>query len=273
MLKQQSGRRPSSGVAPLSLIATLFGTHWRWATLLVVIGVFILIRLGFWQLDRLEQRRARNAQLSHQLSLLPLALTGESLSIEAAELKNRLAMAEGYFDYEQQVTLKLQNLRASDGFISPLQSVGVDIITPFVIEGSQTAVLVNRGWVSEGDSANLAHFDEAIGPTTVTGRIQLSEILPPDREPAPPSMPQAEWYRVDVEAIAAQMPYELLPIFIEQLPSEQNPTGLPYRQAQTYDLSEGPHLGYAMQWFAFALIFGGGYLYYVWKSLSAPGTE
>ena len=110
------------------------------------------MRLGFWQLDRLEQRRARNAQLSHQLSLSPLVLGADPLADDPAELKYRLATVQGYFDYERQVILKLQNLRASEGFASPLQSVGVDIITPFIIENTQTAILVNRGWVPEGDS-------------------------------------------------------------------------------------------------------------------------
>ncbi len=229
-----------------------------------------MARLGFWQLDRLEQRRARNAQLSQQLALPPLSLTGDPLPDAPSALKNRLATTQGKFDFSYQVILKLQNRTDTGGLVSPLNAVGVDLITPFVIEGTSKAVLVNRGWIPQGEAAldNLTKFNEPTGQTTVTGRIQLSQTLPSKRATA--NAPEAasrdlqrEWYRVDIEAIQAQMPYELLPIYIEQSPTEDSQITLPYRSEPTFDLSEGPHLGYAIQWFIFALIFGGGYLYYV----------
>lgn len=258
------------GTSPLSLVIALFSRQWRWATLLVIIGMIIMARLGFWQLDRLEQRRARNAQLSQQLALPPLPLTGDPLPEAPSSLKNRLATTQGKFDFSYQVILKLQNQTETGGLVSPLNAVGVDLITPFVIEGTSKAVLVDRGWIPESEAAldNLTKFNEPAGQTTVTGRIQLSQTLPSKRataiapEAASGSL-QREWYRVDIEAIQAQMPYELLSIYIEQSPTDNSQTTLPYRSEPTFDLSEGPHLGYAIQWFTFALIFGGGYLYYV----------
>jgi surfeit locus 1 family protein len=229
-----------------------------------------MTRLGFWQLDRLEQRRARNAQLSQQLALPPFSLSGDPLPEAPSALKNRLATAQGEFDFSYQVILKLQNRTETGGLVSPLNAVGVDLITPFVIEGTSKAVLVDRGWIPESEAAldNLTKFSEPAGQTTVTGRIQLSQTLPSKRATAiaPKAASgslQREWYRVDIEAIQAQIPYELLPIYIEQSPTDNSQTTLPYRSEPTFDLSEGPHLGYAIQWFTFALIFGGGYLYYV----------
>jgi surfeit locus 1 family protein len=81
--------------------------------------------------------------------------------------------------------------------------------------------------------------------------------------------PQREWYRVDVEAIAAQLPYEVLPIYVKQAPSSEGSESNevpPYRSELEPDLSEGPHLGYAIQWFIFAAILGVGYIGYVSKS-------
>jgi len=62
------------------------------------------------------------------------------------------------------------------------------------------------------------------------------------------------------------LPYELLPFYIvESSSTEGNDTNpaLPYHQPREVDLSEGPHLSYAIQWFLFSLILIGGYIAYV----------
>jgi surfeit locus 1 family protein len=224
-----------------------------------------MIRLGFWQLDRLAQRRASNAVLVHQLALPPLSLAGDTLPVELRSgsdltaLKNRAVSARGTYDFSHQVVLKLQSWEGQPG---------VHLITPLLIEGSSRAVLavlVDRGWVpyTEVAPANQRQFDEP-GPVTVTGRFQLSQPLPAAAVQA--SSSQAEWYRLDIAAIQAQMPYPLLPVYIQQSPPPGGNAQLPYRVEPAYDLSDGPHLSYAIQWYSFALIFGGGYVYYVHKN-------
>ncbi|MFQ5576213.1 MAG: SURF1 family protein [Anaerolineae bacterium] len=255
-----------------SLFPALFNRRWRWTTLLVVLGMLVMARLGMWQLDRLEQRRARNAATAHQLSLAPLPLTGNPLPGQPVDLKHRLATAGGQFDYSRQIVLKLQNWTgptAPDSLGAPVEAVGVELITPLVIEGTSTAVLVNRGWIpdAQANPDAIAGFNTPAGTVTVTGRVMLSEALAGERgDSAPPGTPQAEWYRVDIEAIQAQMPYRLLPVYIQQIPADGVPAALPFKTDLQFDLSEGPHMGYAIQWFAFALLLGGGYLYYVNKN-------
>jgi surfeit locus 1 family protein len=235
-----------------------------WSALIVLAGMAIMIRLGFWQLDRLAERRASNAELVRQLALPPLSLSGDALPAELragadlTALKNRAASARGTYDFSHQVVLKLQSWQGQPG---------AHLITPLLIEGSSRAVLVDRGWVpyAEATPQALPQFDEP-GPVTVTGRIQLSQPLP--AASARPTSLQADWYRLDIAAIQAQVPYQLLPIAIQQSP----PPGrggiakLPYRVEPVFDLSDGPHLSYAIQWYSFALIFGGSYVIYVYKN-------
>jgi surfeit locus 1 family protein len=247
--------------------AALIRRLW-WSALIVLAGMAIMIRLGFWQLDRLAQRRAYNAALVHQLALPPLSLAGDALPVELkaggdlAALKNRSASARGTYDFSHQVVLKLQNWEGQPG---------VHLITPLLIEGSSRvvlAVLVDRGWVpyAEATPQSQRQFDEP-GPVTVTGLIQLSQTLPAAQAAsAQPASPQAEWYRLDIAALQAQMPYPLLPVYIQQSPPPGGNVKLPYRVEPVFDLSDGPHLGYAVQWYIFALIFGGGYVYYVYKN-------
>jgi surfeit locus 1 family protein len=59
-----------------------------------------------------------------------------------------------------------------------------------------------------------------------------------------------------------QLPYPILPVYIQQSPDPAW-TGLPYRSEPDLDLTEGPHLGYAIQWFTFATILFVGYPFFI----------
>ena len=121
-------------------------------------------------------------------------------------------------------------------------------------------MLVDRGWIPADETApeRWAQFDEA-GLVSLEGTIQQTEV---SRRAEPPDAPQEVWYRVNVEAIERQLPYELLPVYVVQAPAAEE-NGPPYRQLPPVDLSEGPHLSYAIQWFLFTLMLGGGYIYLV----------
>lgn len=254
---------PRSG---FRLVGRLFSRQWWWATLVVLLGMAVLARLGVWQLDRLEQRKARNVEIVAQLSLPPLLLTGERLPDDLAGLKYRRAMARGQFDFSRQVALLHQNW---------MNAPGIHLITPLVLEGSSQAVLVDRGWLPADQAApdNWSQFEES-GPLEVTGFIRLSQTLPDGARGNSTSVaagPQSEWYRVDIEAIQAQMPYELLPVYVLRSPAEDGDKHLPYQAEPELDLSNGPHLGYALQWFIFAMILGIIYVSYVGKKKAGEG--
>jgi surfeit locus 1 family protein len=254
---------PSPTRFHLPNVTTFFARQWWWSTLLVLVGVAVLARLGTWQLDRLEQRRTYNSGIIERLALPPLDLTTSSLPADTADLKNRQAIVRGKYDVSRQVALTQQNWMDSPGF---------HLITPLVFEngilsegGRPAAILVDRGWLpaAELTAQNWSEFDisESI---TVTGYIKLSQTRPgSDSISQAANAPQTEWYRVDVAAIGAQLPYELLPIYLQEAPHPEGKTDLPLRSALDSDLSEGNHLSYAIQWFIFATILGGGYIYYV----------
>ena len=259
---------PRFNVLPLR---SLFNRQYWWATLVVLLGMAFLARLGIWQLDRLEQRKARNAEIVRQLELPPLSLTEEApWEGDLTSLKNRRATASGEFDFSNQISLLYQNLH---------DTPGIHLITPLIIGGSSQVVLVDRGWVPIDQAApeNWPQFDEP-GPVSVTGFIRPSQTLPAragDASQRQVAEPKSEWYRVDVEAIQNQMPYELLPIYILQSPPESRDTTLPYEVEPGFDLSNGSHLSYAIQWFAFALILGIVYVRYVSikEGKQAPAAE
>jgi len=248
---------------PLSRMPrTLMSRRWWWVTLLVVAGVLVMGRLGIWQLDRLGQRKAQNTAYLAQIKAAPLSLTGSDLPDAPAELVDRQVSVQGHYDFSQQLVLVQQ---------SYLGRPGAHLVTPLVIDGSQSAVLINRGWIPAAavESGQLDVYNQP-ALQEVAGVIQLSQTLDRGRETIVDG-PQQQWYRIDIAAIQEQMPYDLLPFYLIESPPAAYQDELPYRIEQEIDLSDGPHLGYAAQWFLFSAILGLGYLRFV--STHTPVSE
>jgi surfeit locus 1 family protein len=241
----------------------MISRKWLLPTIAVLLGMGFLARLGIWQLDRLEQRQARNAELQLVLNSKPLDLGNLGLPDDLQSLRDRTVFVLGEFDFSELVLLKLQNWAGRPG---------VHLIVPLVLNDDDRAVLVDRGWIPESDVAEENWFEEP-GPIRVEGYIALSQTLDrPEVDSDLSDGPQREWYRIDIKAIQSQIPYPLLPFYVSQAPAPNGNSELPYRSEREVDLSEGPHLGYAIQWFIFSMMLGGAYLIYVNKNLVAERT-
>lgn len=233
-------------------------------TILIVLGVAVMVGLGFWQLDRLQQRRAANATARARLDQPPVEVTAET----GALLEFQPVRLSGEYDFENEIVLRNR---------SHQQSPGVRVLTPLLLDGEGTggtAVLVDRGWIpyTAAEPAVRAAYHRPAGPVTVEGIVRpaqprTSALQPPDPTADPAVGRLDAWFRVDIERIQEQVPYRLLPFYVEAAPGP-DPTLLPISGYEV-DLSEGPHLGYAIQWFAFAAILGIGSLV-VWRQSRRP---
>jgi surfeit locus 1 family protein len=239
------------------IVQALFSRKWWWVTFLVLVLMGVLARLGFWQLDRLDQRRAKNAIVAAALTASPVDLFEEDLTDDLAALRDRQVALSGEYDLDNQLVLKIQNWEGR---------AGAHLITPLLRADGEMAVLVDRGWIpeAENNAVDRSKYDVS-GPVKVEGYVAMSQALR-GRESSVPVEPVTEWYRIDIASIQPQMPYELLPIYVVQAP-EDIQQDLPYRTAQEIDLSEGSHLGYAVQWFIFSLGLGTAYVVYVRKGM------
>lgn len=250
------------------VLRAMVSRQWLLPTLAVILGMGLLARLGVWQLDRLEQRRASNAALQTALDAPPISLNRADLPADVSDLKDRFVTVSGAYDPANQVVVKLQNFRGRPG---------LNLLTPLMLAGEGTAVLVNRGWIPESEKENLSQFDVTV-PVTVAGYIGLTQTLARSAAQTA-AQPTTEWYRVDIEAIQAQLPYPLLPIYVIESPPEAGVLDLPFQLERNVELSEGSHLGYAIQWFAFSLMLAAAYAALVHKELGhvriiiAPNKE
>ena len=211
------------------------------ARIVAFIGVAFLlaalfVRLGFWQLDRLEQRRAVNATVEAQLARPPIpfaALQGDSAF--------RRVIVTGTPDTANEI-LHVGRSRAG--------SPGVHILTPMRLPGSDTAVLVNRGWIYAPDaaSADLTRWRET--------RTEFSGFAMPLSDTTRGTNPSGRRVRaLDHDALQALLPYPVSASYV--VAEDSAGADAPVRLARPV-LGNGPHLSYAIQWFCFAAIAAGG---------------
>ncbi len=243
------------------MILKLFSRRWILTTLLVLVGVGVLARLGIWQLDRLEARRAFNARVSAQevaplLVLDSAALKDPRLTESLKGMEYRAVTVQGEYDFSHQVALRNQSWG---------NEWGVHLLTPLHIAGSEHSILVDRGWIPAEafKSGDWSAYDEP-GNIRVHGIIRASQSKPDFGKKNDPEGVLEAWNFANVERIQAQTPDALLPVYIQQAPDPAW-TSLPYRSLPEVELTEGPHMGYALQWFSFAALLGVGYPFFIRK--------
>lgn len=220
-------------------------------TFAVFIVVLACSRLGFWQLHRLEQKRQRNAA-AHARAAEPPVQLGSAVR-DTAGMIFRQASVTGTYDDPRTTIIAGRSSRGVPG---------VYILTPLRVGGS--AVLINRGFVP---SADAAHVDlEPLREPAPNAAEGLIVYLGNDEHAvaATPGTFKRVWYRPSIAQLRAQLPYPIADYVVQLLPATGAPD-LPARLTAP-ELDEGPHLGYAIQWFSFALIFVIGWVVMIFRT-------
>lgn len=250
------------------MLKTLFTRRWIFATLLVIAAVGVMMRLGIWQLERLAERKAFNARVTAQVEQPPLELSGDVLNLDLVSMEYRSVIVTGIYDHAQEIALRN---RAYENHL------GVDLLTPLVITGTNRAVLVNRGWIptEEASPDNWHKFAEP-GTITVQGVLRRSQSKADFGSINDPPGKLSAWNLVNIPRIQEQISYTLLPVYIQQ--STDQPVAaanattrppFPIRSQVKVEISEGSHWGYALQWFTFATILALGYPVFVRARMQA----
>jgi surfeit locus 1 family protein len=209
-------------------------------------GLFVLVclRLGFWQLDRLHQRRAAN-----EIALAARAAPVVNLdSVNSADrsLAGRRVRTSGHYDHTHDVVLRGKAYKGVPG---------VEIVSPLVLEDGRRAVLVHRGFMPTPDAVTVQTDSvREFGRVRVDG---IAELVGSEGGERLDRGHRTTWARLDLRALSASMPYKLAPVYIRQSPDSSLP---PFpRRLESPLIGDGPHLNYAIQWFAFAgmaVVFG-----------------
>lgn len=214
----------------------------------------LFLWLGFWQLDRADQKEQAVAEQKLRGVQERLPLTGDEMDSEL--VRYREIEVRGHFLTEAQFFL---DNRKHD------RVAGYHVMVPMRIEGSGRAVLVNRGWIAQGKSraesplvavpAGLQHVVGVVRvPTSHGFRLQQEADA-------------AVRLYLDLEQIGDGVGLEMLPFVVRQQSGAENLSDGLVRQWKRDQRESDPamHYGYALQWFAFALLLLGGWLAVVIK--------
>jgi surfeit locus 1 family protein len=217
-----------------------------------LVAAVVCIRLGIWQLHRLGERRAINSERAERLAIPVVEFDGQGAL--GAALAFRRAVAEGEFDFARELVVVGRSIRGVPG---------VHLVTPLRLSDG-SALLVERGWVPspDGRSVDLRSYREP-SAARVTGLL-LDRGAPNGA----PVWSDSAWprylRRATPESVRSAYPYPLLDLVLRRAEvNDSLPHGL--RLIPLPELSDGPHLSYAVQWFAFATIAVFGSAALLWK--------
>ncbi len=240
----------------------------------VLAGIVLMVAAGFWQLNRLEERKDFNAQVRERSQQEPLELQAVLDEIDAGTLDPSSAewlpvTTSGTYLPDQVLEFNnSQGGRAGDNVLTALVTdATTDATTTGATSGtaSETTVIVNRGFIPLGIDVPAP---PAVG-VDIVGFIRPSEVrerggLTDDDD----GTPLTEVRRIDIPRLAEQFPGNVAPVFVQLTssdpelgPGDPSPVVLP-------ELDNGPHLSYAIQWFIFAICVAVGWVLAVRRSLA-----
>ncbi len=208
-------------------------------TLCLIPALPLLIGLGVWQLERLQQKEALIAAVQAGLGLAPVPLTG-ILKTDPSGWDWRHVRISGHFLHDKEQYLFAQG---------PQGATGVHVITPLAMP-DQKMVLVDRGFVPDAlrDPARRTKGQIA-GEVALTGVLRLPErpgVFTPAHDPK-----TRLWFVKDIPAMAKAAGIDVSPVLVEA-DATPNPGGWPLGGQTRVDFPND-HLQYAITWFGLAL--------------------
>lgn len=227
--------------------------HWL-STAIVLVCIPLFIKLGLWQYHKAELRQSIQNQYV------------DSLKKEVANLRDYLkdptvlqfqqTVVSGYFETQFQFLIDNQVENSQPGF---------HVITPFKIDGSELRVLVNRGWIA-GDAhhEHVPAFDTPTKPMQIKGMVWIpsSKIFTLEAKGETPLSTKdwkLVWQHLDMKKYQQSAPIKVLDVIIKLDPTVES--GGFVRRWQMPPSKIMTNLGYAYQWFGFAVATLAIYLY------------
>ena len=214
------------------------------ATLTAVAFTTLFASLGVWQLQRADEKRELAAEFERQRALPAVDLSHHAVRL--AEDRYRQATVTGVYAAGDQILVDSVVLDGRPGY---------QVFAPLRIAGSGNPILVDRGWVPQGATrADVPEVAIPGGEVTIDGWLDQPRSKPVivagdiDAD-------QTLWPFLDVDALSARSGLDLPAHVIHAAEEEGLRT-----KAPEFSSNVGMHIGYAIQWFAFAAVAAGTYL-------------
>ena len=214
-------------------------------TIAFIVAFICFIRLGFWQLERADQKNAINSDYTLRQDDALINMNNSNAIKNKESILWRQVELNGSFLNKKNIILDNQIFNKIAGF---------NVLTPFQINDSNHVVLINRGW-----HPNLANRDlipnisNIVGERFLKGHIAkfpTSGITLGQSNIETMNSAVFRMQRLHFEELKDFLTYNLLPymVYLEPLIDKEN-----YNTFKLPAPDSEKNYGYAFQWFAFAL--------------------
>ncbi|MBX7138208.1 MAG: SURF1 family protein [Oligoflexia bacterium] len=184
--------------------------------------IVLMLRASYWQWERHLFKQSYIHTMGERLQQ-PIAALDSVINASPAEVSYRRVQIEGDFDFDHEIVLRNRSL---DG------AAGVHVLTPLKFNGNTTRLIVDRGFIplekSQKSDRALFRKDPHVNfvgliKETVAPSSWLAKLLAPADPPSGEGRPWVDaWLRVDLEKISKQLPYAVLPFYVETMPSTES---------------------------------------------------
>ena len=211
-------------------------------TIVFLLILPVLLRLGFWQLDRAEEKRELIELFKQQNELGPL-LIKDKIKFDA-KLNYRTAKVAGKYNLNKQIFVDNKIYQGK---------TGVHVMTPFKLKNSEYSILVNRGWVPMViDRSALPEIETPKNNLSLNGKIKILSKKPfmvGDQFQSNQGWPALmQW--ISIAEIEKKSGLKLLPYIF--LLDKKEQSGY-VRNWKPVVMQPEKSISYAVQWFALAL--------------------
>lgn len=269
-----TGARNGQG-SVLDMLRVLLTRRWVALTLLFVVLMLVMYRLGLWQFHRYQETKRNDHRISLAVHAPPVPVETLSQPGKAVPESDRYrpVTATGRFDAAHQFVVRRRTNADGD--------IGFFLITPLVTQDGK-AVLVNRGWVApnnEDGAAFPAVPKTPQGVVTVTGRMQPDETSKLSRIRNVSGLPPHQYMLISSSQQAGNLAEPLLAGYVElvtakpaltaayRAESVAGPDGNGQSTSDAAIIGKGVHLPYAIQWWLFVVMLPIGWVILFRQSL------
>lgn len=221
----------------------VFSARWAGYFALVVVFGFACYLLGNWQFARLAETREAIARVDANYDAAPVPLNQLLPGMEAFDSKDEWRSVEvsGHYLSDQQVLVRTRPLNGDVGF---------EVLVPLQLENG-SVLAVDRGWVASGESSDSPDFVPAppSGQVTVVARLKPGEPEIPGR-----SAPKGQLATIQLDKFASLIGLPTYTGAYGLMASETPAAAQDLAALPRPEDDEGPHLSYALQWIAFAIL-------------------
>ena len=207
-----------------------------------LVCVALCMKAGFWQYNKAQFKQKQQSQFVTRHAEQPLTLLKPLSDLKSLNYKR--VEVRGFYVQKYQVFLDNQVENTA---------VGYHVLTPLQVQGSQQVVLINRGWVQGAAKRQIPQVNTPSGLQVIKGDISV----PADRfftleAPAVQNaIWQPIWQHLDLQRYIKSVPFNIQP-YIVRMDAKSDAGGFVRNWPLPGDRVT-KHLGYAYQWFGFAL--------------------